>query len=92
MLVELERSPQRLVEKRKLMEKFDYLKEDVQKITKMTYTRDLRKLMEKVDYLKEDVKKLTKMTEGSHCNETPEDHQMEEHSVGKPTLDQEAQK
>ena len=55
-------------------------------------TRDLPELMEKVDYLKEDVQKLTKMTEGSHCNETPEDHQMEEPSVGKPTLNQEAQK
>ena len=32
------------------------------------------------------------MTEDSHYNETSEDHQMEEPSVGKPTLDQEAQK
>ena len=48
--------------------------------------------MEKVHYLKEDVQKLTKMAEGSHCNETPEDHQMEEPSVGKPTLGQEAKK
>ena len=55
-------------------------------------TRDLPELMEKVDYLKEDVHKLTKMVEGSHCNETLEDHQMEEPLVGKPTLDQEAQK
>ena len=48
--------------------------------------RDLCKLMEKVHYLKEYAQKLTKMIEGSHCNETPEDHQMEEPSVGKPTL------
>ena len=54
--------------------------------------RDLHELMEKVDYIKEDVQKLTKMTEGSHCNETLEDHQMEDPSVGKPTLNQEAQK
>ena len=55
-------------------------------------TRDLHELMEKVDYLKEDVYKLTKMAEGIHCNETPEYHQMEESSVGKPTLSQEAKK
>ena len=55
-------------------------------------TRDLHELMEKVDYSKEYDKKLSKMTKGSHCNETLEDHQMEEPSVGKPTLSQEAKK
>ena len=55
-------------------------------------TRDLCKLMENFDYLKEDVQKLTKMAEVSHCNETLDDHQMEEPSVGKPTLGQEAKK
>ena len=48
--------------------------------------------MAKVGYIKEDVQKLTKMIEGNHCNETPEDHQMEDPLVGKPTLDQEAKK
>ena len=55
-------------------------------------TKDLHELMEKVNYLKEDVQKLTKMVEGNHCQETPGDHQMEEPSVGKPTLGHEAQK
>ena len=55
-------------------------------------TRDLHKLMAKVDYLKEDVQKLTKMGKGIHCNETPEDHYMEDPFVGNPSLGQEAKK
>ena len=57
-------------------------------------TRDLHELMEKVDYLKEDVQKLTSMMEGSHFQKSPTvvDFQMDEPSVGKPTLGHEAQK
>ena len=57
-------------------------------------TRDLHELMAKVDHLKEDVQKLTRMMEGSDYQETPTmgDYQMEEPSVGKPTLGHGAEK